>query len=904
MDYQKADFTTLFQYLGVYRYPLGWCLVLTLGILWMFFGEVLIAPNDYMFATSGDGLNIYFSSAYFIKYIPEGVHHTGASYPYGNHLIYDDVNPLLSLILRSLSNLFPSIKEYIIGCINLSILLAFFPGVIFMYWILRRVGLPIPYAIISSLIIIFFSPQIERFTGHLTLSYVCYVPMLWYVNLRIWQDRHYQWALISHVALVGCFSFIHPYYFLIGSGFLFSYTLVYLLQHTEEFKKRLLTCGGILFAGILPGLILKGWEALTQIGATDFVDYPYGFLLFTSSFKQIFFSSHDPLYTFWDKVFNIKPNPWEEWLKWEGVAYVGITGLIILLGWVARLMHLLFRRKLRWIGQPVLPEPLKTGIWATTLLLIWAMGFPFNTFPELLDLISFLRQFRSQGRLTWPFYYVYMSLGVYILFAFWKMMRRRGSKHAWAFVHMWVLLALIAWSMTRWVDLLGAVGYGWVALCSTGILLSSYWAIPVNEKVKFLSWGFVLSSVGLAVYWVFSFQATPPVWLKYMLPIIVLLMMGIWMWRMRSMVYRANGSGLVGLFVCMLGIGVWAWEARTMLQQKREFILSQKIETAYPEWLVDYDSLLVTNGYRTSDFQAILSFPFFHFGTQKFTLTSFHSTRHANAVAYQTGLPMLNTLVARAPLTPSLRLLQLVSDPAIEKEILNDLPDDRPILLLYSHESLAPNEQAYVAASDSITQIYNIRIAKLELKNIPDTRKEVHEEFRTIKDSLPIYPLYEKGTLRSTQALSGFVWEHVGDRATPLGKEVWHTENKKDTLFDGKLMPDVVDSVGGSGAYEFSLWMKIDTRSHFLPALLIEQYEGDTRIDLKPLELKMATNVYQDWMRADMSFYLQKPTNRIVISTFEKVDMLTVDNLMIRPEGVDVYLEQDGMLWKNNVMVD
>lgn len=746
--------------------------MLTFFSLHSWFGPVLYQPDKYLFATSGDGLNIIFSASYFVKYVPEGMTHTGFSYPYGNHLFYDDVNPLFSLILRGISLHIVDISAHTPAIIQLSILLAFFPCAIFLYLILRRSLLPPEYAVLISWLITFLSPQVERLTGHLTLSYVCYVPMVWYLVLRLFEKGSMSWKRIAFFLVVFLFSMIHPYYGLIGGGFLYAYTLLHFLQFGWGKKERIKFYGMNLLLGVLPILCLKGVEWITFSGANDFVYYPYGFLLFTSSFSQIFFPAHEPMFSFWDSLVQIKPPEWELWAMWEGVAYVGFTGLAGLVGITFRMIGKGVRKQGRHIFIPVLPESLRTSTWAVTLLLIWAMGFPFKWFPDILDSLAFIRQFRSQGRLAWPFYYVFCCLVAFYLYG----------------------------------------GY-------------RKWRLALPHKV---------------------------------------------------------GKHIPGMALIVFASGLWFVESGLPLEEKSTHIRSNSIPHVIPEWQTDFKQVLAEQGHQVSDFQAILALPFYHFGTEKFSITSYHSTRLSMALSWQTGLPMINTLVARAPLSPAKKIIQLLSDPLIQKAYLNDLPDDRPVLLMYAFEEFSENESRLIRMSDSITTVGGMHFGRLDLNQL-SRDGEVHmSAYVATKDSLG---LPKPDGITDTP----YHFDTYGDAPYPLGGRVLRGHKKRVTFLEKTFEADTIEL-----PIEISFWIKIDRDSDYLPAIIYEQFDKELLVEQKPLEMKFSTEIQGDWVRGEFRTVLQKSGNLIRLYTFSEPEHFTLDNLMLRRLDTDISHEQEG----------
>jgi hypothetical protein len=79
-------------------------------------------------------------------------------------------------------------------------------------------------------------------------------------------------------------------------------------------------------------------------------------------------------------------------------------------------------------------------------------------------------------------------------------------------------------------------------------------------------------------------------------------------------------------------------------------------------------------GKKPGDFQAILALPMFHVGSEKFWLSTNSSLWQGLRASYETGLPMIDGYMGRIGLSKAMRIIQLISNPKIEKEIIQDLP--------------------------------------------------------------------------------------------------------------------------------------------------------------------------------------------------------------------------------------
>lgn len=437
-----------------------------------FFGPVLRHPNDYLFQPAGDGIQSYYATAYYALY-DHGLWFTGMNYPNGEHIVYPNLQPLLAVVMGWLQRHGGVAGHYVVGVTNLAALASLVATPVVLYAILRRLCLPGPYAGLVALLIAFLSPQLQRLGGHMSLSYGCFVPILWYLIVRMQAAPHQvRWYAAFGVAslLMGS---VQVYFLGCGCGFLLAHALV--LAWQQHGPRRWALPGRMALAAALPLVVF--WTVLWLTDpVADRPPNPYGFLVYMATPASVFTPQLPPLHDAWQLIW---PN---EGSDWEGAAYIGLvstsTLAVALLAALGRL-----RRRAGWrqLVRPTLPAPLRSGIWAAALLLLLAFALPFewHAFEWMLDYSGPLKQFRSLGRFAWPFYYVVGVYTAYVLHRFWRYLRRRRVP-----VLAWAGAALLfVWGAEAWINVADrgrAVRQGRVAAAFLD---------PATSVTRQLGWG-------------------------------------------------------------------------------------------------------------------------------------------------------------------------------------------------------------------------------------------------------------------------------------------------------------------------------------------------------------------------------------------------------------------------------
>lgn len=371
-----------------------------LGLLFYFYREVLLAPNDFLFSPNGDGIKNYYSYLFHARYDNSFHHFSGMNYPYYEHIVYTDATPLLSWIVGKLG-----LFNYGIGILNLLILLSYPIGALFIFKILRHYKTHEFWAVFAAVSIAFLTPQVFRMTGHLSMSFVFAIPIMWWLLIKSYSTKKWIWSAAVAAYLV-CFFFTHPY---VGIILTFFGIVFWLINIIADWKSKLSSLINIGVQTIFPLVVFRGYIALTDVH-TDRLSSPAGFFHYYADWKSILGAHHGPMTSIrTDLGINLG--------TWEGWAYIGLPTIIfsIIIG------GYLFLKRKEIAFKPLLKKELSLFLIAAYLILLFSFCFPlkFDWMRWLADLLGPLKQFRILGRFTWVFYYVITvaaTVGIYHLY--------------------------------------------------------------------------------------------------------------------------------------------------------------------------------------------------------------------------------------------------------------------------------------------------------------------------------------------------------------------------------------------------------------------------------------------------------------------------------------------------------
>ncbi len=403
--------------------------------LFFIFKPVIQHPNGYTFEKKGDAIKNYYVFSYYLKH-DKGIKHDGINYPYGDHLLYINSHPLYSQIVKFINSNIYTLENHGVGVLNLIMIISILLATPLIFLILKRFALPNWYAIIISLVIVFLTPQFDRIHGHFEMVYAFFIPLFWYLLIRLRDgDRIYLWAgLLVTAGLIG--SFTSAYYAALYLIFILAVILIDAWRYRKKLSKYK-KMGLVLFiSAIIPVIAVQSVVSLTD-WVNDRPDNPWGFYVFHSNIFSIFLP-HDSLF---QKILS----PLELKFQWEGRAYVGLPATLLAISIVISIIY--FFTKYKHFNSKILfpNRELNVYLAASFLVLLFSMCIPFKLGLKFLtELIPPVKQFRALGRFSWIFYYVFT---VYTAYYFYILYKRMKQKKLYIVAVVIMCFVIFSWSM-------------------------------------------------------------------------------------------------------------------------------------------------------------------------------------------------------------------------------------------------------------------------------------------------------------------------------------------------------------------------------------------------------------------------------------------------------------------------
>jgi hypothetical protein len=343
--------------------------------------------------------------------------------------------------------------------------------------------------------------------------------------------------------------------------------------------------------------------------------------------------------------------------------------------------------------------------------------------------------------------------------------------------------------------------------------------------------------------------------------------------------HRAAGFGRTLLALLMLA---WAGEALLTISTKARQIRGHESVHDFISEGGNYREKLSGAGHYAEDYQAILALPFWSTGTDKLDIVNSEIARFESYKAsLNMGVPLLNSYMTRTSITQALRHFQLLGSDLIPKQLVNELPSKKPVLLLVTHEYLQPYEQRLVDKSRKLYEDSYVKLYELSMDSLASTsyRKQI-ASFATRRAQLVPGP---DSTFRTTA--KGIMLQTFADQPAPQsflrpGAFTWPDGFAQ--LYRGPL-PAPADT----GMYEVSVWVSART-PYGLGNMQVKQYDqAGQMVDHQVYDSKRSTEIYGDWVRAVLPFRVRDASNSVEV-LYENKDLIA-DELLIRPKDPDVY---------------
>lgn len=753
-------------------------LVLATIILFVFFFPQLTSLNNVYFAGDGDGLQAYYGTLYHVQHDTTYYRTQSMNYPYGEMVYFTGNQPLVANSIKRVSENIVDISPFTLGILNFIMLSSIVIGAIFIYLILKRIGLPTLYSTLVSVLIIYLSPQQSRLGGHFSLTYLFFIPMMLYLYMLYYEKP--KWCLtgiISFSVFVAACTHFYIVAF-IGLIWLF-FWLVALWSEKEKFRKFKYYALHLSIQFIIP-LVINQLILGFNDSVTDRTTHPWGILYLRAYPESVFLPIHEPYGKFLHKIMTFRDIN----IDWEGVSYIGLVSTI---GFIFFLKHLfinLYKKRFKNILQVTESKILNIFFWTSIAGLLYSFGLPYILGLEfLLEYVGPLRQMRGIGRFAWLFFYIINIVTFYWLWKWFENTKYEKFKYA-------VLILAFAWQ----------------------------------------SYDMYLNCRGL----------------------------------------------------------------HNQLNNKIPALTDRQNELLQNKWVKKIDA---------AQYQCIFPIPYFHVGSEYLWIHRDCGMKETFIASLKSGLPTNGVLLSRVSVNQTYKNLALFLEPYRPFKVLEDMPNNKPFLIVKGHCGAAnKHEKRLVDMASPVDSNALFSVYHLPYDSVAGLTDSLYERTRYEMENSVLFK-HEK--LFTTDSLKTFYYnDFYGNLCNFAYMGVDAYQGRTDdwnVIFD-----DTIPNYDTTRTYIFSFWLgKI--KKDLIPRsnLVLTKIDstGKAYSDKYHNIGKFVTIIDDDWALIEGNIALRNPNDRFKISVINKQlrdEKLYIDELLIRPESNNIFRKLPEYLGKNN----
>jgi hypothetical protein len=307
------------------------------------------------------------------------------------------------------------------------------------------------------------------------------------------------------------------------------------------------------------------------------------------------------------------------------------------------------------------------------------------------------------------------------------------------------------------------------------------------------------------------------------------------------------------------------------------------------------------------EFQAILALPFYYQGSESYSRPRIEKTVRASVIlSYQTGIPIVCANLTRTSVRESKNIVQIVSPGFYKKEILADLPDRKPFLVIRTKDGITKYEEDILKKCKPVFLDNEISVYSLEKEELfKNSAEAVFEKFKQIRPNLCRREQFYVTDTSSFFYYNGF--EGSKSERPFRGKGGYQSVKKGKNTF-AEFAPYTFSQ---GKKYEVSMWMYNgfdDALNNWL-RFIIEEYDEKANTWYSTVCLpEQSETINGDWSLIENTFEVKNPGSRIYIVAIGKDDSrqgLFADDLLIKESGTEVYgiNEKEDTLFYNNHQV-
>ena len=291
---------------------------------------------------------------------------------------------------------------------------------------------------------------------------------------------------------------------------------------------------------------------------------------------------------------------------------------------------------------------------------------------------------------------------------------------------------------------------------------------------------------------------------------------------------------------------------------------------------------------EVDDYQAILPLPFYHkyISLHRYGGSS-TSEQISMTCSYATGLPLMSAILSRPSVLESRNIVQVLSPLFVERPVLSEV-SDKAILVIHTGEWISEHEKELLDLSRPLHQSETIEFRHLSIDAIARSPRDEMSRYAQIADSL-----HSTGTPDCLGSSEGYFYRNSFDGMPGFVQYRGGGAQQLVKTDSNVLFQSDPGEIPAGRSYVFSFWYFNHLYDQTFNSVWLEVRKSDGRVVRKVGIDPARSNDYEgNWAYNELAFDVKDQDEYVVvISKGQPVysNIVYFDELMIRPEGVDIY---------------
>ncbi len=290
------------------------------------------------------------------------------------------------------------------------------------------------------------------------------------------------------------------------------------------------------------------------------------------------------------------------------------------------------------------------------------------------------------------------------------------------------------------------------------------------------------------VAWIFYYVFT--IWVAYHLYVLYR-----WLGSVKGGKLRYHAVLLVGLCAFL-----WTLDAIVNIKYNKANIINKVAERSFSN---HYLNEWKKAGVNVAEYQAIIPLPLTLVGSEKIGLENGkESLHHAMRGAFSTGLPIVGGAMSRTSYRTTENTAQIVANELIARQILEDLQQDKRMLLLWSYEDLTEEEHRLTQRAKTIFETNEYRLYSIDVQSIAPPNVIPNNQPQSCQYIRPKQADQSNNTLWNEKTFvtngTAIILDTAFNKADTLLFSFWMKANSDASAFPNRsVLLDGVKSFGG-----------------------------------------------------------------------------------------------------------